>query len=139
MRPPTDAHVRDPRGANGAIRGNGHERASRPRHEDEGQPSSVDSCCSPSNARGAQGEERIGAAWLALLLPLVCCGGPLLIGVFAAAGAAAWGVLGGVVAMVVAGTLLVIVRRRARRRRQQVEGHHAASESRPRSIGGALR
>src|SRR5579875_2692002 len=56
------------------------------------QPRSGVSCCAPSAERGDAG----GPAWLMLLLPLACCGGPALIGLLAAIGAAAWGVLGGV-------------------------------------------
>lgn len=143
MTPPTDTQVPDARGANGATGSNGNEPASRAPGRGELQPSQVDSCCSPSSARGAQGEERIGAAWLALLLPLVCCGGPLLIGALAATGAAALGLIGGVVAVVVVvavgGTLVVIVRRRAGRRRRLIEGHQTGSQARDRPIGGALR
>jgi len=51
-------------------------------------------------------EERKGpGAWLLLLvLPVLCCGGPLIIGALAAASAAALGVLGGVI-----GAILVAI------------------------------
>lgn len=58
------------------------------------------------------GDDRLGAGWLVLLLPVLCCGGPLLIGVLAATGAVVWGALGVVVAVVV-GVVLLVARRRA--------------------------
>ena len=47
----------------------------------------------------------LGGLWL-LLVPLACCGGPLLIAALAAAGALAWGGIG------LAGAVLAIRRRR---------------------------
>ncbi len=81
----------------------------------------------------------MGAAWLALLLPLACCGGPLLVGAFAAAGAAAWGVLGGVVALAVAGAAVIVLRHRARRRPEPSDSLKQPSPSPTRPVEGALR
>jgi Flp pilus assembly protein TadB len=52
-----------------------------------------------------------GLGWL-VLLPIACCGGPLLIVAVAAAGAAAWGGRGAGVAIALAVALVVVVRRR---------------------------
>jgi len=63
---------------------------------------------------------RPGGLWL-LLVPVTCCGGPLLVAGLAAAGALAWGGLGLGLAVLLAGALLVIWRRRpgaARRERR---------------------
>jgi hypothetical protein len=69
----------------------------------------------PASAnRTARDEDRLGAGWLVLLLPLACCGGPLLIGALAAAGGIAWGGLGVGAAAVLAVVVLIIRRRRAR-------------------------
>jgi hypothetical protein len=54
----------------------------------------------------------LGGLWL-LLVPLACCGGPLLIAALAAAGALAWGALGLGTGVLAAVTVLVI--RRSRR------------------------
>lgn len=54
-----------------------------------------------------------GAAWL-LLLPVLCCGAPLLLAVAATLGAIAWGALGGA-AVLLAGGGLLLARRRSRR------------------------
>jgi hypothetical protein len=54
-----------------------------------------------------------GAGWL-LLLPLSCCGGPLLIAAAASAGAVGWGAIGTGVAIVIAAALLLVRRRTAR-------------------------
>lgn len=56
----------------------------------------------------------LGGLWL-LLVPLACCGGPLLIAALAAAGALAWGALGLGTGVLAAVTVLVI--RRGRRSR----------------------
>ena len=53
----------------------------------------------------------LGGLWL-LLVPLACCGGPLLIASLAAAGALAWGGLGLGTGVLVAVTVLVIRRSR---------------------------
>src|SRR6266571_456470 len=62
---------------------------------------------------GAGDRERSGRGglWL-LLVPLACCGGPLLIAALAAAGALAWGALGLGAGVLVAVAALVIHRRR---------------------------
>lgn len=54
-----------------------------------------------------------GAAWL-LLLPVLCCGAPLLLAAAATLGALAWGALGAA-AVLLAGIGLVAARRRTRR------------------------
>ena len=66
-------------------------------------------------ARSEAGGQRpaLGGLWL-LLVPLACCGGPLLITSLAAAGALAWGALGLGAGVLVAVTVLVIRRRRGR-------------------------
>src|SRR5712691_4635785 len=63
---------------------------------------------------GAGDRERsgLGGLWL-LLIPLACCGGPLLIAALAAAGALAWGAAGLGTGVLAAVTVLVI--RRSRR------------------------
>lgn len=55
--------------------------------------------------------DRKGIGWL-MLLPIACCGGPLLIAAVAATGTAAWGGLGAGVAIALALTLVVLARRR---------------------------
>jgi hypothetical protein len=55
---------------------------------------------------------RPGGLWL-LLVPVTCCGGPLLVAGLAAAGALAWGGLGLGLTAVLAGATLIIWRRRA--------------------------
>jgi len=60
---------------------------------------------------GAGGRPGLGGLWL-LLVPLACCGGPLLIASLAAAGALAWGALGLGTGVLAAVTVLVIRRRR---------------------------
>jgi hypothetical protein len=57
--------------------------------------------------------ERPGLGGLWLLVPLACCGGPLLIAALAAAGALAWGALGLGTGVLAAVAVLVI--RRSRR------------------------
>ncbi len=52
-----------------------------------------------------------GGLWL-LLVPLACCGGPLLAAGLAAAGVLAWGGLGLALTAVATGAMLVIWRRR---------------------------
>jgi hypothetical protein len=55
-----------------------------------------------------------GAAILLVLAPLLCCGGPLLLGVLATAGAATLGTVGGVVAGLIAVTAVGLWYRRRR-------------------------
>jgi hypothetical protein len=56
----------------------------------------------------------LSGLWL-LLIPLACCGGPLLIAGLAAAGALAWGAAGLGAGVLVAVTVLAIGRRRRSR------------------------
>jgi hypothetical protein len=60
---------------------------------------------------GAGERPGLGGLWL-LLVPLACCGGPLLIASLAAAGAVAWGALGLGTGVLAAVAVLVIRRRR---------------------------
>ena len=60
---------------------------------------------------GAGQRPGLGGLWL-LLVPLACCGGPLLIAALAAAGALAWGALGTGSGVLAAAMVLVIRRRR---------------------------
>jgi len=60
------------------------------------------------NGEGA----RPGGLWL-LLVPVACCGAPLLMAALAAAGALAWGGPGLGLTAVLAGAALIIWRRRA--------------------------
>jgi hypothetical protein len=53
-----------------------------------------------------------GWAGLALLAPVVCCGGPFLVGALATAGAVALGALGAGLAVVVGLTAFLALRRR---------------------------
>ncbi|HEX9359438.1 MAG TPA: hypothetical protein VF933_37205 [Streptosporangiaceae bacterium] len=65
-----------------------------------------------TTSRPGSGERPgLGGLWL-LLVPLACCGGPLLIASLAAAWALAWGALGLGAGVLVAVTVLVIRRRR---------------------------
>jgi len=64
---------------------------------------------------GAGKRPGLGGLWL-LLVPLACCGGPLLIAALAAAGALAWGALGLGTGVLAAVTVLVIRRSRRSRR-----------------------
>ena len=67
----------------------------------------------PGVRRGQQRVE-LGGLW-PLLVPVACCGGPLVIAGLAAAGALAWGGLGLVLATLLVGVLTVIrLHRRAR-------------------------
>jgi hypothetical protein len=61
---------------------------------------------------GARERPGLGGLWL-LLVPLACCGGPLLIASLAAAGALGWGALGLGTGVLAAVTVLVIRRSRA--------------------------
>ena len=67
----------------------------------------------------------LGGLWL-LLVPLACCGGPLLIAGLAAAGVLALGALGLGAGVLVAVTVLVAARRRRRVRRYCEPGVSAA-------------
>jgi hypothetical protein len=60
---------------------------------------------------GTGGRSGLGGLWL-LLVPLACCGGPLLIAALAAAGVLAWGALGTGAGVLAAVAVLVIRRRR---------------------------
>ena len=51
-------------------------------------------------ARAPEGRKGPGAALLLLVLPVLCCGGPLIFAALAAAGAATLGVVGGVIGAV---------------------------------------
>jgi Flp pilus assembly protein TadB len=66
-------------------------------------------------SEGATNRERSGTWWLWMLLPIACCGGPLIVAAVAAAGALAWGVLGAVIAAAVGVGVVVATRRRASR------------------------
>jgi hypothetical protein len=67
----------------------------------------------PAAARPGGGDRPgLSGLWL-LLVPLACCGGPLLIAALAAAGALAWGAAGLGTGVLAAVTVLVI--RRSRR------------------------
>lgn len=56
-----------------------------------------------------------GAGLLLLALPVLCCGGPLIVGALAAAGAATLGAVGGAVgAVILAVAIGLFVRRRRR-------------------------
>jgi hypothetical protein len=68
----------------------------------------------PGGGRPAGGGREgagLGGLWL-LLVPLACCGGPLLAAALAAAGALAWGGIGLAAAVLLAGAVLAIRRRR---------------------------
>ena len=72
----------------------------------------------PGGGRPAGGGREgagLGRLWL-LLVPLACCGGPLLAAALAAAGALAWGALGLGTGVLAAAAVLVI-RYRCRRSR----------------------
>jgi hypothetical protein len=118
--PTVDQTTRDDRIATASNAGEGTTTASGSMRQACNEPEQklTGWCCSPSpRTRQGEGEDRTGPAWLlVLLLPLACCGGPLLIGALAAAGAAAWGVLGVVIAVVLGVTLVGIRRRTAGRR-----------------------
>jgi len=76
----------------------------------------------PGVRRGQQ-RVRLGGLW-PLLVPVACCGGPLVIAGLAAAGALAWGGLGLALATLLVGILTVIrLHRRAR------AGHGADGKS----------
>ena len=62
-------------------------------------------------AGGGRERSGLGGLWL-LLVPLACCGGPLLVAALAAAGALAWGRIGLAAAVLLAGAVLAISRRR---------------------------
>ena len=62
-----------------------------------------------------RGRQRVGLGGLWLLVPVACCGGPLLVAGLAVAGALAWSGLGLALAALLVGTLAVIqLHRRAR-------------------------
>ena len=69
-----------------------------------------------------------GGLWL-LLVPLACCGGPLLITSLAAAGALAWGGLGLALAAAAAGAALSGRRHRRACPRPQRPGQQAAADT----------
>ncbi|MDA8286052.1 MAG: hypothetical protein M0Z42_22740 [Actinomycetota bacterium] len=61
---------------------------------------------------GAPAGSRKGLGWLVMLIPIACCGGPLLMVALAAAGTAVWGGLGAGAAIAVAVVLFIALRRR---------------------------
>ncbi len=67
----------------------------------------------PEASRPGGERSGVGGLWW-LLVPLACCGGPLLIAGLAAAGALAWGAAGLGAGVLAAVTVLVIGRRRSR-------------------------
>ena len=66
----------------------------------------------PVQPGAGRGRQRVGLGGLWLLVPVACCGGPLLVAGLAAAGALAWGGLGLALAVLLAGAMLVIRSRR---------------------------
>jgi hypothetical protein len=76
--------------------------------------STVSASDGPSSPKPAQRDDQLGPGWLVLLLPIACCGGPLLIGAVAAAGALGWGILGAGLAAVLTAAILVVRRRAGR-------------------------
>lgn len=79
---------------------------------------SGDGCPAPrptqSGVRRGRQHVGFGGLWL-LLVPVACCGGPLLVAGLAVAGALAWAGLGLALAALLVGTLAVIqLHRRAR-------------------------
>ena len=70
----------------------------------------------PAQPGVRRGQQRVGLGGLwPLLVPVACCGGPLVIAGLAAAGALAWGGLGLALGALLAGAMLIIrLRRRAR-------------------------
>jgi hypothetical protein len=64
--------------------------------------------------RGPAGSDPGGGGLGWLLVPLACCGGPLLIAGLASAGALAWGAAGLGAGVLAAVTVLVVGRRRSR-------------------------
>lgn len=119
-RPRVDGRRGDPASATRAAR---HP----PGDQDRGNPGS-------DSGRDEQGVRSTDAGWL-LLLPLVCCGGPLVIVAAASAGALGWGALGAGVAAVIAAVLLIARRRAARS--CEAASHPIPTGSGPR--GGARR
>lgn len=107
------------------VPGGSGERATRDR------ASTPSACDGPSSPKPTQRDDQFGPGWLVLLLPIACCGGPLLIGAVAAAGALGWGVLGAGVAAVLTAAILV-VRRRAGRScataPEQMRSHRPATQ-----------
>lgn len=57
-------------------------------------------------------DDRGGLGWLVLLLPVICCGGPVIVAALAAAGALAWGGIGLGLGVAVAAGVVVWARRR---------------------------
>ncbi len=88
----------------------------------------------PGPARADAGAKPGGAAWM-LLLPLLCCGGPLVLAAAVSAGALGWGALGAGIAVLIAAGLL-IVRRRAVR---SCSAAPARARQHPRSVAVADR
>lgn len=82
--------------------------------------------------RADAGSKPSNAAWV-LLLPLMCCGGPLLIAAAASAGALGWGGLGAGIAVLIAAGVL-FARRHAGRSCNTTAGAslpHARTEPTP--------
>lgn len=69
----------------------------------------------PGSAQPVKEKRGPGAAILLVLAPLLCCGGPLILGVLATAGAATLGTVGGVVAGLIALATVGLWLRRRRR------------------------
>lgn len=69
----------------------------------------------PGPAQPDQQKRGPGAALLLVLAPLLCCGGPLLIGALATAGATTLGTVGGVIAGLIAVAAVGVWLRRRRR------------------------
>jgi hypothetical protein len=67
----------------------------------------------PAREDADAGAKPSSAAWM-LLLPLLCCGGPLVLAAAASAGALGWGALGAGIAVLIAAGLLIVRRRAVR-------------------------
>lgn len=69
----------------------------------------------PGPAQAVEEKRGPGAAILLVLVPLLCCGGPLLLGALATAGTATLGTVGGVAAGLIALATVGLWLRRRRR------------------------
>lgn len=70
----------------------------------------------PASARSSQQRRGPGAAILLVFVPLLCCGGPLVLGVLATASAAILGTIGGIVGTLMAAVAVAVWVRHRRRR-----------------------